>query len=166
MRGSDLTARDNNGQTILHLAVTTDQSESNIKVLLNSGVDIAARDCQGRTARDIAEKQNKPQYVRLIDDHVIRIVKEKKFDQLERLILQNYDHLLDVTDGSRTLTEIAKKSSTKNIYEIMKFTAPIQVKRLLCYARHLLSYLICTLKSKKSFIVKILFFFFNLKIAV
>lgn len=127
LRGSDLTARDARGQTILHWAVTTSQSESNVKVLLNNGVDIAARDCQGRTARDLAEKQNKPSYIRLIDNHVIRLVKEKKFDQLERLILQNYDHLLDVTEGNKTLTEIAKKSSTKNIYEILTFTAPIQV---------------------------------------
>ena len=66
-------------------------------------------------------------YVRLIDNHVIRLVKEKKFEQLERLILQNYDHILDLSEGNKTLTEIAKKSSAKNVYEILKFAAPIQV---------------------------------------
>lgn len=127
-------ARDSSGQTVLHWAVTTNQSESNVKVLLNNGVDIAARDCQGRTARDLAEKLNKPIFVRLIDNHVIRLVKEKKFDQLERLILQNYDHILDLSEGNKTITEIAKKSSTKNIYEIMKFAAPIQVgSSLFCH---------------------------------
>ena len=127
LKGSDLTARDNAGQTILHWAVTVNQSESNVKVLLNSGVDISSRDCQGRTARDLAEKLNRPMYVRLIDNHVIRLVKEKKVEQLERLILQNYDHILDLSEGNKTLTEIAKKSSAKNVYEILKFAAPIQV---------------------------------------
>lgn len=131
-------ARDSSGQTVLHWAVTTNQSESNVKVLLNNGVDIAARDCQGRTARDLAEKLNKPIFVRLIDNHVIRLVKEKKFDQLERLILQNYDHILDLSEGNKTITEIAKKSSTKNIYEIMKFAAPIQVGSSFSYVNKLL----------------------------
>lgn len=132
LKGSDLTARDTTGQTILHVAVTTNQSESIVKVLLNCGVDIASRDNQGRTARDLAEKLNKPMFTRLVDEHVIRLVKEKKFEQLERLILHNYDHILDVCEGTKTLTEIAKRSSTRNIYEIVKLTAPIQayVKRV------------------------------------
>ncbi|XP_052794687.1 uncharacterized protein LOC128227844 isoform X2 [Mya arenaria] len=132
LRGSDLTARDSTGQTILHLAIATNQSDNNVKCLLTNNVDLAARDCQGRTARDLAEKLNCPKYVRLIDDHIVRLVKEKKFEPLERLILHNYDHILDVNDGNRTLTEIAKRSSTQNIYEIVRLTAPIQacVKRV------------------------------------
>lgn len=128
LKGSDLTARDNTGQTILHVAISTNQTDSIIKHLFNCGVDLAARDCQGRTARDLAEKLNRPKYVRLIDDFVIKLVKEKKFEPIEKLILHNYDHILDISDGSRTMTDIAKKSSTKNIFEIVKLTAPIQVR--------------------------------------
>lgn len=126
LSGSDLTARDNQGQTILHVAVSTKQTESIVKAILNNGIDIAARDCQGRTARDVAEKLNCPKYVKFIDEHVIKLIKDKKFEPVERLILHNYDHLLDVSDGSKTLVDIAKKSSTRNIFEVVKLTAPIQ----------------------------------------
>ena len=128
LTGSDLKARDNLGQSILHLAVTTNQPESIVKTILSNGVDIAARDCQGRTARDLAEKLNRPKHVKLIDEHVIKLLKDKKFEPIERLILHNYDHLLDISDGSKTLVDIAKKSSTRNIYEVVKLTAPIQVR--------------------------------------
>ena len=130
LSGSDLTARDNQGQTVLHVAVSTNQSDSVVKTVLNNGIDIAARDCQGRTARDLAEKLNRPKYVKLIDEHVIKLLKDKKFEPIERLILHNYDHLLDISDGAKTLVDIAKKSSSRNIYEVVKLTAPIQVSDL------------------------------------
>ena len=128
LSGSDLSARDNQGQTILHLAVSTNQPDSIVKFILNKGIDIAARDCQGRTARDLAEKLKCTRYVKLIDDYVIKLIKDKKFEPIEKLILHNYDHLLDITDGARTLVDVAKKSSTRNIYEVVKLTAPIQVR--------------------------------------
>ena len=131
LKGSDLTARDCKGNTILHIAILYHASETVLKFLLNNGVDIAARDCQGRTARDVAEKHNCPNYVKLIDEFIIKIVKDKKFDQIERLILHNYDHLLDIKDGSRTLVDTAKRSSTSNIHEIIRLTAPIQVRLIL-----------------------------------
>ncbi|XP_052276622.1 uncharacterized protein LOC127875909 isoform X2 [Dreissena polymorpha] len=132
LRGSDLSARDRLGQTILHLAIDTNQSESVVKCLLNNRVNIAARDCQGRTARDLAEKNNCPRYTRLIDEHVIKLVKDKKFEDLEKLILHNYDHVLDLCEGKKTLTEIAKKTGARNIHDLVRYTAPIQacVKRV------------------------------------
>lgn len=126
LKGSDLTARDNTGQTILHVAVSTKQSESTFKLLLTCGVDIAARDYHGRTARDLAEKLNSPNYVKYIDEHVIKLVKTKEFDQIEKLILHSYDHILDIREAHRTLSDIAKSASTKNIYDIIRLTAPIQ----------------------------------------
>jgi ankyrin repeat protein len=130
LKGSDLTARDNTGQTILHVAVSTNQSDTIVRHILQCGVDLASRDCHGRTARDLAEKLNRPKYVRLIDDFVIKLVKDKKFEQVEKLILTNYDHILDISEGNKSMTEIAKKSSTRNISEIVKLTAPIQVGAL------------------------------------
>ena len=127
LKGSDLTARDNTGQTILHVAVSTNQTDTIFRHILQCGVDLAARDCNGRTARDLAEKLNRPRYIKMIDDYVIKLVKDKKFEQVEKLILTNYDHILDINEGSKSMTEIAKKSSTRNISEIVKLTAPIQV---------------------------------------
>jgi len=95
---------------------------------MNYGAGIAARDCQGRTARDLAVKLGKLNYSKCIDEFIIKLVKDKKFDDIENLILQGYDHLLEVTDSSnRTMVDIAKKFGNRQIYEVVKLSAAIQV---------------------------------------
>ena len=60
-------------------------------------------------------------------------LQRKKYNSFSEIVTcyssipTNYDHLLDISDGSKTLVDIAKKSSTRNIYEVVKLTAPIQV---------------------------------------
>ena len=132
-QGSDLTARDNEGSTILHVAVIHNTSENIFKNLMAYGADVSARDSKGRTARDLAEKLQKPSFVYAIDEYIIKLIKDKKFNEVEQLILHNYDHLLDITDSSkRTLVDIAKRSSSRQIYEVVKLTSAIQacVKRI------------------------------------
>ena len=132
-QGSDLTARDTEGSTILHVAVIHNTSENIFKNLMAYGADVSARDSKGRTARDLAEKLQKPSFVYAIDEYIIKLIKDKKFNEVEQLILHNYDHLLDITDSSkRTLVDIAKRSSSRQIYEIVKLTSAIQarVKRI------------------------------------
>lgn len=131
--GSDLSARDTEGNTILHTAVIYDASENIFKNLMVYGADVSARDCKGKTVRDIAEALNKTSYVTAIDEHIVKLVKDKKFNEIEQLILHNYDHLVDITDSSnKTLVEIAKRSSNRQIYEVIKLTAAIQayIKRI------------------------------------
>ena len=132
-QGSDLTARDTEGSTILHVAVIHNTSENIFKNLMAYGADVSARDSKGRTARDLAEKLQKPSFVYAIDEYIIKLIKDKKFNEVEQLILHNYDHLLDITDSSkRTLVDIAKRSSSRQIYEVVKLTSAIQarVKRI------------------------------------
>lgn len=127
-QGSDLTARDTEGSTILHVAVIHNTSENIFKNLMAYGADVSARDSKGRTARDLAEKLQKPSFVYAIDEYIIKLIKDKKFNEVEQLILHNYDHLLDITDSSkRTLVDIAKRSSSRQIYEVIKLTSAIQV---------------------------------------
>ncbi|KAL5005264.1 hypothetical protein ScPMuIL_018720 [Solemya velum] len=127
-RGADLSARDLDGNTILHTAFMQNQSDDMIKALISYGVDIAARNSKGQTARDVAvamDKQN--YYCRIIDDYVIKLVKDKKFADVEKLLLHNYSPLRDITDSSEhTLVDIAKKRSTRDIYEVIRLMKPIQ----------------------------------------
>jgi hypothetical protein len=60
-------------------------------------------DSKGRTARDLAEKLQKPSFVYAIDEYIIKLIKDKKFNEVEQLILHNYDHLLDITDSSKVI---------------------------------------------------------------
>uniref|UniRef100_A0A8W8HLX3 Uncharacterized protein n=1 Tax=Magallana gigas TaxID=29159 RepID=A0A8W8HLX3_MAGGI len=137
LKGADLTARDREGHTILHKIVLHDRpenaAENTLRVAMSYGADLSARDCNGRTPRDLAKKLQKEHYCKCIDEYIIKLVKDRKFEDIERLILHNYDHLLDITDsGNRTLVDIAKKYGTRQIHEVVKLTAAIQayVKRV------------------------------------
>lgn len=130
LQGSDLSARDYDGNTILHTAVIYDASENIFKNLMSLGADIAARDSKGRTPRDVAVKLNKSVYVVAIDEFIVKLVKDKKFNEVEKLILHNYDHLSDITDSSkRTIVDIAKRSSSRQIYEVINLTTAIHVSK-------------------------------------
>ena len=106
---SDLSLRNQNGETILFKAISCDYSESLIRALFKYGIDIAARDRKGRTAHDYAAYLKQTKYFGVLDDYVISLVKEGRVDLLEALLLQGYDHILDVTD-----------SRGFNIYQIVK----------------------------------------------
>lgn len=132
LKGSDLSARDREGHTILHKIIIHDRpenaAENTLRVAMSYGADVAARDCNGRTVRDLAKKLKKEHYCKCIDEHVIKLVKDRRFDDVEKLILHNYDHILDIKDsGNRTLVDIAKKYATQQIHEVVKLTAAIQV---------------------------------------
>lgn len=135
LKGADLTARDREGHTILHKIVLHDRpenaAENTLRVAMSYGADLSARDCNGRTPRDLAKKLQKEHYCKCIDEYIIKLVKDRKFEDIEKLILHNYDHLLDITDsGNRTLVDIAKKYGTRQIHEVVKLTAAIQVNTL------------------------------------
>ena len=125
----DLQARDREGHTILHKVVVHEQPVSRMTILLQNGANIAARDLSGRNTRDLAVKMGLNTYKQCIDDFIIKLVKDKKFNDVEKLVLQSYDGLSSVTDSSgKGLVEIAKKSSSRQIYEIVNLSSAIQVR--------------------------------------
>ena len=91
--------KDQHGQTLLFKAIACDYSELFIRTLFKYGIDIAARDRKGRTAHDYAESLKKTKYFEILDDYVISLLKEGRVDLLETLLLQGYDHILDITDS-------------------------------------------------------------------
>ncbi|XP_052282717.1 uncharacterized protein LOC127879738 isoform X1 [Dreissena polymorpha] len=99
LRHSDMSARNQEGQTVLFKAITHDFSSQFVKALFKYGVDVAARDNKGRTARDLAESLRKSRYFTEIDEHLIEIVKDCNLERLHYIVLQGYDHILDITDN-------------------------------------------------------------------
>ncbi|XP_053405814.1 uncharacterized protein LOC123565381 [Mercenaria mercenaria] len=112
---SNMSFRNQRGQTLLFKAIHNDFSRQFIKALFKYGVDVAARDDRGRTARDYAEQLKKTKYFTEIDEHVIDIVKTCDKARLEQLVLEGYDHILDITDNKGiNVVNVLKRHFTPN----------------------------------------------------
>ncbi|KAK6180377.1 hypothetical protein SNE40_012545 [Patella caerulea] len=132
-KDSDFSRRNSEGQTILYELIGRNEPESLIKFVLNKGINLASRDRLGRTAWDFAEEHGRTKHCQLINDQIIRLIKTKKISDVEKLILDSYSHLHDIKDNSgRSVVEIAKKSSTRQMCDIVKLADDIQtyVRRL------------------------------------
>lgn len=128
LESSDVSQRNHIGQTLLFQAVYTEEPLSTIKLLLSKGVNLGARDYLGRTARDFAESLQRAKYVTEMDNHVIQAIRSKDFPQIERLLLEGYDHVCDVKDkAGKSAADIARKYSSPQVYEIVRLGEEIQV---------------------------------------
>ncbi|XP_071118452.1 putative ankyrin repeat protein RF_0381 [Haliotis cracherodii] len=121
LKNSDLTARGRQGGTVLLTAITSDQPEHIIRALFDYGVNVASRARCGRTVRDIAQGMGKSNYVQMIDDHVIDIINTCNIERLDTMILQAYDHILDITDEKgRNALQLARKQDSKQLVTILQ----------------------------------------------
>jgi len=64
LQKSDLSARNYDGQTLLYEAITHKASTQLVQFIFKCGINIAARDKYGRTARDYASLLNRHKYVK------------------------------------------------------------------------------------------------------
>lgn len=127
--------RNPSGQSVLFKAISHDFSKQFIKALIKYGVNIAARDKMGRTARDHCECLRKNKYLTEIDEYVVDIVKNCDIEKLQQLILEGYDHILDVTDSRGiNIINMLKQLYTTNPYKeemliLIEKIRPIQVMK-------------------------------------
>lgn len=133
---SDMSVRNQHGQTILFKAIAHDFSHQFIRALFKYGVDFSARDDKGRTARDYAEFLKKTKYCTVIDEHVVEIVKSCDMDKLQHLVLNGYDHILDITDnrGINVINVLKHQfTSNGNKEDMVKF-----IDKMLAVQHHLM----------------------------
>ena len=90
--------RDQCGQTVLFKAISHNFSRQFVRALIKYGVNVAARDKKGRTARDHCEALRNVKYLTEIDEHIIEIVRDCDIERIQQLVLEGYDHIVDVTD--------------------------------------------------------------------
>ncbi|XP_071118626.1 uncharacterized protein [Haliotis cracherodii] len=125
-QGSDLDARNMDGQTVLFEIIKYKETENIARSVLAAGVSISARDRFGRTARDYAQALNLPVYMKLIDEQVLRLIKNKQFDAVEKLILENYSFTGIKDSSGKSAAEYAKKHSSRQVFEVVKLVDAIQ----------------------------------------
>ena len=152
---SDILLKNESGQTLLFKAIACDYSEQFIRALFKYGIDIATRDRKGRTAHDYAEVLKKTKYFEILDDYVISLVKEGRVDLLEALLLQGYDHILDITDGRGfNIFQIINENSIPSKEEVLKFLGKIASVQVI-----LITFDLHLLKDQDEFIIIILPFY-------
>ncbi|KAL5004081.1 hypothetical protein ScPMuIL_017537 [Solemya velum] len=121
LAGSNMDARNQEGQTILYEAIAKDYPKAFIKKLFHYGLNVASRDRFGRTARDFADLHNKPTYVKMIDGHVVKLIEQCDIERIEALILQEYDHVTDICNKrGKFAMKIAKSKNSRQLMEVLQ----------------------------------------------
>nr|XP_022329606.1 uncharacterized protein LOC111128325 [Crassostrea virginica] len=127
LRGSNFNVRDGNGRTILFEAISQNSSEVVINFLLSHGMRIGMRDKHGFTAYDLAKKENKGHYCKMLDNHVINLVRDCDMTRIEDLILLGYDRLLKAKDKDGiTALGIARNGESLQLKETLNKFYDIQ----------------------------------------
>ncbi|ESO08937.1 hypothetical protein HELRODRAFT_168858 [Helobdella robusta] len=130
---ADITLRDEIGCTMLHRIVSKNRPQYKlevVRVLLERSINIAARDEDGRTARDYTIMYPEIELAELIrqvlDDYVLELVKLDNVIELEQLVLNDYDHILDIKDSTKkkNALEIAEN---KQYYDMQMFLKKIDI---------------------------------------
>nr|XP_029714667.1 uncharacterized protein LOC109409328 isoform X5 [Aedes albopictus] len=117
--------RDEHGQSMLHFACARSHGKNAIIQLIEeSGTSITYRDELYRTARDVSLQATQPDNAREIDRYVLGLAARGDLDALTGMLLDGYDHLVDVagTDG----TTIVQVASTRGHREVVRFLEGIR----------------------------------------
>ncbi|XP_038210051.1 uncharacterized protein LOC119830933 [Zerene cesonia] len=91
--------RDEHGQSMLHFAAARPHTNNALfQLLQETEVSIGYRDELYRTARDISIQANVLENTAEIDRFVLHLAARGNSDKIMELLLQGYDHILDVVD--------------------------------------------------------------------
>ncbi|XP_043506689.1 uncharacterized protein LOC122527005 isoform X1 [Frieseomelitta varia] len=100
--------RDEHGQSVIHFAAIRSYPKDGLFHLLQeSQVNVGFRDELYRTARDVAELANIRENIDEIDRYVAYLAARGETEKLVELLLEGYDHILDVEDEGANIVDIA-----------------------------------------------------------
>ncbi|XP_035915011.1 uncharacterized protein LOC118513411 isoform X2 [Anopheles stephensi] len=117
--------RDEHGQSMLHFACARSHGRNAlIQLIEESGTNITYRDELYRTARDVALQATQPDNAKEIDRYLIGLVAKGDLDALNGMLLEGYDHIMDVVapDG----TTIEQVASSRGHQDIVRFLEGIR----------------------------------------
>uniref|UniRef100_A0A182LZY3 Arginine kinase n=1 Tax=Anopheles culicifacies TaxID=139723 RepID=A0A182LZY3_9DIPT len=117
--------RDEHGQSMLHFACARSHGRNAlIQLIEESGVNVTYRDELYRTARDVALQATQPDNAKEIDRYIIGLVAKGDLDALNGMLLEGYDHIMDVVapDG----TTIEQVASARGHQDIVRFLEGIR----------------------------------------
>ncbi|XP_013164418.1 PREDICTED: uncharacterized protein LOC106115534 [Papilio xuthus] len=107
--------RDEHGQSMLHFAAArTHANNALFQLLQECDVSLGYRDELYRTARDVSIQANVPENTVEIDKWVLHLAARGKSEKIMELLLQGYDHILDIVDEGVNITEVvAQRGDTE-----------------------------------------------------
>uniref|UniRef100_A0A182KC93 Uncharacterized protein n=1 Tax=Anopheles christyi TaxID=43041 RepID=A0A182KC93_9DIPT len=117
--------RDEHGQSMLHFACARSHGRNAlIQLIEESGTNITYRDELYRTARDVALQATQPDNAKEIDRYIIGLVAKGDLEALNSMLLEGYDHIMDVVapDG----TTIEQVASARGHQDIVRFLEGIR----------------------------------------
>lgn len=123
--------RDEHGQSILHFASARSHGKNALLQLIQeSDSSIAYRDELYRTARDVSLQANQPENAKEIDRYVLGLAARGDVDSLQALVMDGYDHVVDVTDADgTTIEQIARSRGHTAVVDLMMETRDFEQMR-------------------------------------
>ncbi|XP_065337942.1 uncharacterized protein LOC135938278 isoform X2 [Cloeon dipterum] len=124
--GVGSTNRDEFGQSMLHFAAVRAHSRNAFaQILREAGLSVGQRDLLYRTPRDVALEAGLPENARDIDEWVLLLAMEGDTTRLEELLMDGYDHILDVKNAKGD--GILDLVSAANVQESVSFLTSVSV---------------------------------------
>ncbi|GBP33846.1 hypothetical protein EVAR_20957_1 [Eumeta japonica] len=116
--------RDEHGQSMLHFAAARTHTRNALfQLLQESDINLAYRDELYRTARDVSIQANVAENTVEIDRWVLHLAARDNTDKIMELLLEGYDHILDVVDEEGV--SISKVVSQRGLEKMSNLLASI-----------------------------------------
>ncbi|RUS86119.1 hypothetical protein EGW08_006139 [Elysia chlorotica] len=123
---ADLDMRTREGRTILMEAMYNGETEGIIRTILNAGVNLAARDGLGRTARDHAEILKRSDYIQLIDSRITELIHSGEAAVLWTYIVQLYPYVTHNLSRLCIASELLKQQVKRKVVDVLKHKCTTQ----------------------------------------
>lgn len=122
--------QDEHGQSMLHFACARSHGKNAlIQLIEESGISVTYRDELYRTARDVSLQATQPDNAREIDRFVLGMAARGDLDALTSMLLDGYDHIVDVagTDGT-TILQVASSRGHRDVVEFLEGAREFEVR--------------------------------------
>ncbi|XP_049861505.1 uncharacterized protein LOC126355260 isoform X2 [Schistocerca gregaria] len=123
--------RDEHGQSMLHFAAARAHGRNGLfQLLQETGLNAGYRDELYRTARDVAIQANIPDNIHDIDKWVLHLAANGEREKLMELLLEGYDHILDVeNDDGLSIIEVVAQSEQPETLQFLQSISDFEERR-------------------------------------
>lgn len=121
--------QDEHGQSILHFACARSHGKNAlIQLIEESDTNISYRDELYRTCRDVSLQANQPDNAKEIDRYVLGLAARGDLESIRKMILDGYDHVLELTDvDGTTIEQVARSRGHNDLVEYLQTIREFEV---------------------------------------
>ncbi|XP_026492340.2 uncharacterized protein LOC113397999 [Vanessa tameamea] len=123
--------RDEHGQSMLHFAAARAHTNNALfQLLQESDISLGYRDELYRTARDVSIQANVLENTAEIDRWVLHLAARGKSDKIMELLLQGYDHILDIIDDEGVpISDVVVQRGDNEMSNLLASIPPFEESR-------------------------------------